>query len=95
MNNAIKYINLAKKAGAVIYGIDNIINNKNIILILLCPTASSNLVDKTLNFVNKKNIKLIKLQDSLDKILNTTNCKVIGITNKQLATQIENLLKEE
>lgn len=93
MNEISKYINLAKKAGAVIYGIDNIVKNKNVQLILLCPTSSQNLVSKTESFATRKNIKLIKLQNELDSIINTTNCKVIGLTNLQLATQIVKIIE--
>lgn len=93
MNEISKYINLAKKAGAVIYGIDNIVKNKNVQLILLCPTSSQNLVSKAESFATRKNIKLIKLQNELDSIINTTNCKVIGLTNLQLATQIGKIIE--
>lgn len=92
MNNEwVKYLDLSKKAGSVLYGIDQIYQAKQrIFLIMLSePLATQNLIQKVNNFIAKNNTKLIKLNDALDGFLNTENCKVIGFTNENLANQIK------
>ncbi len=95
-NDWIKYLNLAKKAGAVVFGIDEIIKCRSkIYLIMLSePLATQNLREKVNNFIAKKDTKLIKLDDDLNIFLNTDNCKVIGLTNENLANQIKTYFKE-
>ncbi|MBO5102859.1 MAG: hypothetical protein J6C13_02065 [Clostridia bacterium] len=91
-----KYLGLAQRAGAVLYGIDNInsARQKIELIILDAESATQNLVLKVENFASKKNINLIKLQKKLDECLHSKNCKVVGITNKDLANQIESKIKE-
>ena len=91
-----KYIGLAIRAGAVIYGLDNIKKNlKNIHLIIYCYTASNNLEKSLLHLKDNSSVEVIKLQqNSLDNLIHTTNCKAIGITNMHLAEQIRLLNKE-
>lgn len=95
-NEWLKYLNLSKKAGAVLYGVDEIYKSKKpVYLILLSETqATQNLKAKIDNFIAKKDTVLIKLDEDLNTFLNTNNCKVIGLTNKDLATQIKNFFKE-
>lgn len=58
------------------------------------PLATQNLREKVNNFIAKKDTKLIKLDDDLNIFLNTDNCKVIGLTNENLANQIKTYFKE-
>ena len=83
------YIGLAQKAGEVVYGVDNILTSKKkIYLILLDNNISENSKSKIVAYSQSKNINLIYLSLELDKILHTNNCKVVGITNLELANQI-------
>ncbi len=93
----VKYIGLARKAGAVLFGIDNIISSrKPVHLILLSESeASENLVKKVNGFLANKNIKLISLKYTLDSILGTQNCKVIGLTNLELSKKVYSLINKE
>ena len=85
-----KYIGLAIRAGATIYGLDNIKKSiKNIKVIVYCHTASTNLQKSLLHLKENSSIEVIKLQsNTLDNLIHTTNCKAIGITNPHLADQI-------
>ena len=89
------YINFAIRSGAIIYGLDNILqSNKKIFLII---------IDKTFN--EKNRVKLDTLQkekkcdvvvqneDTLVDVVNKMGVKVIAITNKELAKAI--LLSEK
>ena len=84
------YVNFAIKAKDVVYGIDNIKTSRaNISYIILSKTASKNLLDATTRFCQQKNIPyLITIKYTLDELLHTNNCKVIGITNQNIAQQI-------
>lgn len=95
-NEWVKYFNLAKKAGAVVYGIDEIskCRRKVYLIVLSEKQATQNLIEKVNNYIAKKNTKLIKLNDDLNAFLNTNNCKVIGLTNENLANQIKTYFKE-
>ncbi len=90
-----KYLGLAIRAGAVVYGIDKILQNKNIYLVLIDYTATENLQAKVLNFVKKNNIPKIDLDNKIDEIIKSNNCKVIGITNENLAKQIKSIIFKE
>ena len=93
----VKYVGLARKAGAVLFGQDNILSARNApyLVIVSINEASQNLNKKIYNFIANKNIKLIKFSDSLDKYLGTQNCKVIGITNRELAEKVYSLFNKE
>ena len=92
----VKYVGLARKAGAVLFGQDNILSARNApyLIIVSINEASQNLNKKIYNFIANKNIKLIKFSDSLDKYLGTQNCKVIGITNRELAEKVYSLFNK-
>lgn len=93
----LKYFGLARRAGAVIYGIDNILScRQKINLVILSEfEATQNLKDKVNNFIAKNNTKLIRFSEDINQILGTTNCKVLGITNPELAKQIYSLFNKE
>lgn len=90
-NEWTKYLNLARRAGAVLFGIDEIMKFRGkVYLVLLSETqATVNLREKVENFVAKKDTILISLKEDLNIFLNTDNCKVIGVTNENLANQIK------
>ena len=50
-----------------------------------------------LMYISQKNkVPLYKMEYiTLDQVLHTENCKVVGITNNHLATQIELILNKE
>ena len=89
-----KYIDLAKKAGAILYGLDNIKSGtQNIYLILIDNEVGSSL-KRNIDFISQhKKVQCLVLNNTnLDDLLNTNNCKVIGITNINLANKIKDLI---
>ena len=84
------YVNFAVRAGNVVYGIDNLKTTKHIVYcVLLCNTASPNMQKMVTNYCKQQNIPCYTVVDStIDSYLHTKNCKLIGITNKDLSQQI-------
>ena len=89
------YINFAIRSGAIIYGLDNILqSNKKIFLII---------IDKTFNEKNRAKLDtlqkekrcdvVVQNEDTLVDVVNKVGVKVIAITNKELAKAI--LLSEK
>lgn len=90
LNKIDTYIGFSVKSGQVVYGIDNLlVTKKRLKLILLCNTLSAQTEKKINEFASMKGIPLIKLtHKKLEDALHKTNCKVIGLTNKNLAQAI-------
>lgn len=88
-NKILTYINFARKAGVVVYGIDNIkATKKDIFCVIIDSTAKENLLSSAKTYCKKHGLELITLNCKLDDILKTNNCKILGICNQDLANQI-------
>lgn len=89
-NNIGGLISIARKAGYVIIGQNNLLGyDKKLFLILLDNTAGNSL-SREMNFLSKnRDIPLIVL-DKLAELAAIENCKVIGIKNKAIS---ENIIK--
>ena len=95
-NKTITFLNFAKKAGDIVYGMDNIKETrKKLFCVVVDYTASENLISKITNFCEKKNIELISVRFLLDEVMRTKNCKVLGVCNEALGKQIIQLNKIE
>lgn len=84
------YLNIARKANALIIGADNLdVYRKKLYLILVASTAGKS----TQSIVNKvvKNTGCEKIETSLNlsEILCISNCQVVAIKNKGLAEKIK------
>ncbi len=87
------YLNIAKKAGYVIIGGEKLENyNKKLYLVIYDKSAQKNTI-KIIEKIKNKNIKTIELEN-LENLINITNCKIIGIKNKNLSDIIIDLIKE-
>lgn len=84
------YLGLAKKANAIIYGKDSIKDfRKPIYCVILCVNASDKLKFHINNLCESKKINLKVLKSvSIDEMLGTENCKVIGVINPNFAKAI-------
>lgn len=90
LNNLCGLISIARKAGYVIIGQDNLKNyDKKLYLLLLDSSAGVSLT-REMNFLARKhNIPLQKI-DNLGELAGVENCKALGIKNKAFA---ENIIK--
>ena len=88
-------INIAKKAGFVIIGGENLSNyTKKLYLLILDNTAGNSLRREMQLLSSKRNLKILNVEN-LSKIVGIENCKAIGIKNKAFAENIEECLKGE
>jgi hypothetical protein len=87
------YIGFAIKSSAIVWGSDNILLKRKTNLILIDEDLGESSKNKVLKYAkdfNKEN-KVIE-KGLLEELTGRTNCKAIGITNKNLAAAIiENL----
>ncbi|MBQ4557924.1 MAG: hypothetical protein IJA61_00920 [Clostridia bacterium] len=91
-NKLATYLGFAIKSRQLIYGVDNILEKARKVEIIICDEKlSENSLKKVMNLE-----KPIYTYPDLDVLLNTTNCKAIAITSKELAKAIKelNILKE-
>ena len=91
INKIKSYIGFAIKSGQIVYGIDNIeVYRKKIHLIIVSNTISDNTISKLQNIASKRNYDVIRLESNLEDITKRKNCKIIAITNFELAKAIKN-----
>ncbi len=87
------YLGFAIKSRNIVYGVDNIESNAaRICMVLIDDTLATNSLNKLKNIALKSNIKLYRVVDTtLDMLLNSNNCKAIGLTSVGLANAIREL----
>ena len=85
------YLNLAQKAGYIIWGGETLKDyTKKLYLVLFDGQAQKN-TQKIVLKIKERGIKTIEIEN-LGALVNKPNCKIIGIKNKSLSDQIELLL---
>ena len=96
MNKISGLINIARKAGYVIVGQDDLSGYaKKLYLILMDKNAGSSL-SREMNYLSKKKGVPIFQIDDLGNLVSIENCKVLGVKNKAISENIiECLLKGE
>ena len=90
------YIGFAIKARNVLFGQYTIENyKKHVYLLIVCESAKKNTIKSALNLKEKFNAPLITTKGILlDDVVYKQNCKIIAITNKNLADAILKNLNE-
>lgn len=82
------YVGFALRSGSVVFGLDNLTKSFKKIFCVLCDrTASENTQLMAKKFCEQKKIDFKQLKN-IDEVFGTTNCKVVGLTNKELSKQI-------
>lgn len=88
MNNLSKYLGFAIKSNSVIIGQDAVKKAKQrILLIIVCASATKNLMDLAIRYATAKKSKLIIVED-LSNISHIDNCKIMALTNENLKNTI-------
>lgn len=84
------YIGFAARAQKIIFGVDSITKRgKRHRVIILCSTAGENTSKQIMTYCEKTNSPLIVLKNqTLEGILKKQNCKVIAVTDLELANAI-------
>ncbi|MGN1201426.1 MAG: hypothetical protein ACI4R8_04135 [Candidatus Caccovivens sp.] len=93
MNNLQGLISIARKAGYVIIGLDNLKSYSQKLYLLLVDKSAGKSLSREMNFLaDKRNVPLLQM-DNLSEIID--KCKAIGVKNKAFADSIGKILKGE
>lgn len=79
-------IGFAKRAGKIVYGLDNLQKARGVKLLAVGKTASDNLSGEMLYLAKKRGITLISA-DNMERLLGA-NIKALGITDENMAKAI-------
>ncbi len=86
------YINIAHKAGYLIIGSDKLKGyNKKLYIVIYDTSAQRNTL-KVVEEMKNKNIPIFAVEN-LAELTNISNCKIVGIKNKDISEIIANILK--
>lgn len=86
---AAAYIGFAIKSGKLIRGFDALDRAKKCELILVCQSASENALDKAQTIKKRLGCELIKTCGfTIEELVHKENCKIVGITDKNLAKAV-------
>lgn len=79
-------IGFAKRAGKIVYGLDNLKAKKRLKLLAVSDTASENLVAGMKNLAAKQSLPLVQVA-ALEEAVGS-NCKALGITDENMAREM-------
>lgn len=95
MNKLKGLISIAKKAGYVVIGAENLKNYNKKLFLLVIDAGAGNSLKREMNFLaQKRNLPLLEVENMADLVV-IDNCKAIGIKNKCMSENIEKCLKGE
>ncbi|MDE6402109.1 MAG: hypothetical protein K2L54_05780 [Clostridiales bacterium] len=88
----ITMIGFAKRAGAIVYGYDNLRTAKGVRLVAVSDAASENLKSDMERLADKRNIPIVYANALEDKM--GGNIKALGITNSDMSREIINYISK-
>ena len=95
-NKILGLIGLSAKAGKICFGADRVeseIKRRKVYLVIIAKDSSERTKEKFQNICKNEGIKSIVIEniESLSKAIGKTNKAVIGIKDKNLATEIQKI----
>ncbi len=95
-NKILGLIGLSAKAGKICFGADSVeseIKRRKVYLVIIAKDSSERTKEKFQNICKNEGIKSIVIEniESLSKAIGKTNKAVIGIKDKNLATEIQKI----
>ena len=87
-NKVLTYIGFAKKSGNLRTGVNAISTLKNAYVLIICQSASQNTKKDATKLSVKLSCPLIQSKLSVEEITGKENCKLIAITDENLASAI-------
>lgn len=88
-------ISIARKAGYVIIGKDNLMDYQKKLYLLLIDKSAGNSLLREMKFLSsKREIPLLEVEN-LNEMVAIENCKAIGLKNKSMSENIMMCLKGE
>lgn len=95
MNKAKGLINLARKAGYVIIGKENLVGyTKKLYLLIVDKSAGNSLLREMKHLSENRNLPILEVEN-LSDLVGIENCKAIGLKNKAMSESIEKCVKGE
>lgn len=89
------YVGFAVKSGEFVIGIDEVLKQKRLELIIVSNSLQPSSKSKVEAYAKKSNVKLLAFDGrEFDFVTNMTNVKVFGLKNKNLASAIKKLYSE-
>ncbi|MBR4998629.1 MAG: hypothetical protein IKY10_01995 [Clostridia bacterium] len=89
MNKLISYLGFAQKSNNCVMGQTALKKSiKKFHLVMVCKTASENLINLAKNLANKHNCNCVVSPTELEKLLNKTDIKIVGLTDENLSKAI-------
>ena len=94
LSKANGYINIAQRAGYVIWGTDNLKGYTHKIYLILYREDFGKTIEKTINRFSQ--VEIIQLSvENFNVVVGSNKSKIIAIKNKGISEQIINLLRGE
>ena len=81
------YLGLCKRSNSLVYGLDNIKVN-HCYLVLIGSDCKEKLEMRIHNICEERKMPYRKLKKSLNELLSTNNCSVVGVVNKNFVNPI-------
>ncbi len=82
-------LSLARKAGYVVIGLENLMNYDKKLFLLLCDKSAGKSTQREMNFLAQKRALPLIFVEGLEEIVSIENCKAVGIRNKNFSEMIE------
>lgn len=86
------YLGIARKAGYLIIGVDNLKKYTKKLYLILADSNLSNTINKTLTSFEDVDHEIV---ENLGELMSIEKCKIVGIKNHNLAMQIIENIKGE
>lgn len=86
------YIGFAIKSRHILIGLENIVSNKKSFVILFDISLGKNSMEKLNTYMSRTSVKGYCV--NVEEYYPSRNCKVLGITDRNLASAIINVMKE-
>lgn len=87
-------LSLARKAGYVVVGLENLMAYEKKLFLLLCDKSAGKSTQREMNFLaNKRSLPLLFVEN-LAQIVAIENCKAVGIRNKNFSEMIAKEIKQ-
>jgi len=95
LNKTKGLISIARKAGYVIIGKENLIGYTKKLYLLIVDKRAGNSLLREMKFLSEsRNLPILEVDD-LAELVGIENCKAIGLKNKAMSESIEKCVKGE
>ena len=88
MDKAITFLGFAQRKRAVVKGFNAVAYQKRACLLILCSRATENAVKEAKSLSKKFHAPLLISKQPLEELVHKENCKLIAVTDKDLARAI-------